>query len=108
LGKKKKKPSVVVLSTAIQQEQTKFTQERSWLVTRQTSLKKLLEDKSNTDVTFVVGKEETEFPCHRILIATISPVFRAMLYGQMQESLDDAVIRIPDIDSRAFSMYFVL
>eukprot|EP01083_Nonionella_stella_P026648 73411_1 len=57
-----------------------------------------------TDVTFLVGNNEqkTSFKANRLFLASISPVFKAMMYGQMQESKPDAEIEINDIEPNAF------
>ena len=54
------------------------------------------------DITFIVGENEKEFKANRMLFASISPAFRAMLYGNMKESAPNATIKIPDIESNGF------
>eukprot|EP01084_Bolivina_argentea_P315147 545938_1 len=55
-----------------------------------------------TDVTFVVGPQKVIFRVVRVLIASISPVFTAMLFGTMKESAPNAEVIIEDIDANAF------
>ena len=38
------------------------------------------------DITFIIGKEEIEYGANRIFLTAITPVFEAMLYGNMKES----------------------
>ena len=51
---------------------------------------------------FIIGPNETEFKAHRVLLAAISPVWEAMLYGHMRESEYNAQVIIPDIHPNAF------
>ncbi|CAG2163094.1 unnamed protein product [Oppiella nova] len=57
----------------------------------------LLQNKSFTDVTFIVGppQHSKKYVGHRVLLAMTSPVFEAMFYGDMADK--SKVIRIPDI-----------
>ena len=57
---------------------------------------------SSMNVTFVVGPEEMEFRSNRMLLTAISDVFKAMLFGPMQESSNDAVIKIDDVSASGF------
>ena len=54
------------------------------------------------DVTFLIGPQQIEFRANRIFLAAISEVFKAMLYGSMQESKPNSTVVIPDIDAEAF------
>ena len=54
------------------------------------------------DVTFVVGQNRAEFKGNRFLMAIISDVFKAMLFGSMQESNANAVIDISDTNANGF------
>eukprot|EP01083_Nonionella_stella_P089836 250855_1 len=64
----------------------------------------LLTQNKYTDVTFVVGKDEQQksFDVNRLFLASISPVFEAMLFGKMHESKPNATVIINDIDPDDF------
>ena len=66
------------------------------------NITRMFNDDIFNDVTFVIGKERKEFHAHRALLAAISPVFRAMLYGNMRESEIHSIITISDIDPIGF------
>ena len=66
------------------------------------NLFKLFKNEHLCDVTFIVGAEREEIRTHRLLLAAISPVFEAMLFGKMKESEHNAEIEITDIDPNAF------
>ena len=51
---------------------------------------------------FIIGEEEVEFEAIRSLLASISEVFGAMVFGEMKESKPDAVIKVDDVDPKAF------
>lgn len=53
-----------------------------------------------SDVTFLVGEENTPFRCHKMILALASPVFEAMFYGLLAEKKD--TILIPDITPATF------
>ncbi|KAI1303600.1 BTB/POZ domain-containing protein 6-B [Halotydeus destructor] len=57
----------------------------------------LLQNKSFTDVTFIVGPpaHSKKYVGHRVLLAMTSPVFEAMFYGDMADK--SKVVRIPDL-----------
>jgi len=54
------------------------------------------------DVTFVVGDDEVKINGSRTNLASISPVFKAMLYGEMKEAQNNSIIRVPDCNPAAF------
>lgn len=58
-------------------------------------LQAMFHDRDFTDCKMVCGGRE--FPCHRIVLATASPVWRVALAGPFQESRD-AVIAVTDAD----------
>eukprot|EP01084_Bolivina_argentea_P266494 452019_1 len=62
----------------------------------------LLNNEKHTDVCFIIGKDKKEFKLHRICLAAISPVWEAMLFGQMKESEPNAQVSIPDIHPDGF------
>ncbi|KAM0872958.1 hypothetical protein ACQ4PT_038408 [Festuca glaucescens] len=62
-------------------------------------LGKLLQEKQDADVVFVV--EGQEFPAHKMVLAMRSPVFKAELYGGMRES-DTGHITIGDMQPAVF------
>ena len=62
----------------------------------------VLEQQQLCDVKFFIGKEKKEFGVSRFGLATISQPFKAMLYGNMEESKKNAEIEIEDIDPDAF------
>ena len=57
----------------------------------------LLQNKSFTDVTFIVGppSHSKKYVGHRVLLAMTSPVFEALFYGDAADK--SKVIRIPDL-----------
>ncbi|XP_059421742.1 BTB/POZ domain-containing protein 9-like [Carassius carassius] len=55
-----------------------------------------------SDVTFVV--EEKHFPAHRVILAARCQYFRALLYGGLKESRDQAEVRLEETRAEAFSM----
>lgn len=57
----------------------------------------LLQNKSFTDVTFIVGpaSHSKKYVGHRVLLAMTSPVFEALFYGDTADK--SKVIRIPDL-----------
>ena len=61
-----------------------------------------MNDSFASDITFVIGSDQKEFSGNRMLLAAISDVFKAMLFGSMAESKADAVITIEDIDPKGF------
>ncbi|ODN01256.1 BTB/POZ domain-containing protein 2 [Orchesella cincta] len=70
---------------------------------------KLLEVLKNgflSDVTFLVGQQETPIEAHKLILAFISPVFEAMFYGPVDEASREtyATIGIPDIEPDAFTL----
>ena len=69
---------------------------------QQKNMGQILDNQKFTDVTFVVGKDKQEFNVNRIFLAAISPVFEAMLYGQMAESKADSKVVIEDATPNAF------
>jgi len=66
------------------------------------NLLNILKQKEFADVTFIIGRNKTEFPLNRIFLASVSPVFKAMLYGHMRESKSNSDVIIEDIDASAF------
>ena len=54
------------------------------------------------DVTFIVGKEKEKISGNRTIFALQSSVFRAQLYGKMQEAKSNEII-IEDITPQAFA-----
>ena len=61
-----------------------------------------MKDSKYNDVTFIIGKNQTEFRTNRLLLAFISDVFGAMLFGPMQEGKSQSVITIDDVDATGF------
>eukprot|EP01084_Bolivina_argentea_P232878 392377_1 len=55
-----------------------------------------------SDVTFIIGDEKTEYHVNRIFLSSISPVFKAMLYGNMKESEPNAIVPIKDMKPETF------
>ncbi|XP_033726299.1 BTB/POZ domain-containing protein 6-like [Pecten maximus] len=54
------------------------------------------------DVTFLVGEEKEKISAHKSILLSRSPVFFAMLEGDLAEK---GFITVPDISSQAFSMF---
>ena len=67
-----------------------------------TNARKMMQNDTFCDVKFIVGKQKKQFKANRMFLANISAVFKAMLYGEMQESLDNAEIEIIDTTPDAF------
>ena len=65
--------------------------------TQRKNTAKLFDQQKFADVTFIIGEHQEEFKANRIFPASISDVFKAMLYGSMKEGKDDSVITIEDI-----------
>lgn len=61
----------------------------------------LLSSKQGADVKFRVGRKT--FSAHRLVLATRSPVFKAQLFGPMQESTTTKAIPIDDMEAEVFS-----
>lgn len=61
------------------------------------ALHEMFKDRALCDVTLIAG--DTTIPCHRLVLATCSPYFRAMFTSEMRESKQDA-IRLNDIDEQ--------
>ncbi|CAN0586075.1 unnamed protein product [Ectocarpus sp. 12 AP-2014] len=57
-------------------------------------------DGDTCDVTFVVTSV-AEFRCHRVLFASCSAYFRALLYGGMSES-ETRRVELRDVTSEGF------
>ena len=57
----------------------------------------LLDDPSSHDVTFKTS-DGGSVSTHRLIIAAVSPVFHAMLYGNMKES-NEKEIELPSVDA---------
>lgn len=55
-----------------------------------------------TDKIFRIGESKREFHINRVFLANISPVFHAMLFGQMRESQHNTAVIIHDINANAF------
>jgi len=66
------------------------------------SIASTLDQEALCDVTFRIGPEQTEFRANRIFLAAISDVFKAMLFGSMEEGKPHSIVTIPDIDAKAF------
>lgn len=60
--------------------------------------------KAFTDVTFLVGNEEMKITAHRVILSS-SPVLSRMFSSGMQESLQDAPIRIPNYNADDFNVF---
>eukprot|EP01084_Bolivina_argentea_P156221 272240_1 len=65
-------------------------------------LSKLLNEQNYFDTTFVIGSQETKFNVNRIFLASVSPVFAAMLFGKMKESELHSEVIIEDLEPSAF------
>ena len=65
---------------------------------------KLLENETDTDIVFLVGKQQTRVKAHRLILMARSEVFRAMLdrrrCGNMRESMEGEIrLEEPGADS---------
>ena len=72
-------------------------QDVNWCVT---TLSSLLNDPSTHDVTFKTS-DGGSVSGHRAIVAASSPVFHAMLYGNMKES-NEKEITLPSVDTKTF------
>ncbi|XP_078158212.1 BTB/POZ and MATH domain-containing protein 2-like [Carex rostrata] len=72
----------------------------------QSQIGQLLESSDTADVTFCV--ENRSFVCHRLILAARSPVFKAMLFGNMVEATQQQ-IKIADMCPEVFEamLHFV-
>jgi len=77
----------------------------------QRGLEMLLPDESGkammSDVTFLVGKEQRAISGHRLLFATHSEPFRAMLFGPMREGKASnllGLVQLPDMEPHVFCL----
>lgn len=61
----------------------------------------LLENESLSDVVFLVDQPPTRYPCHKLILALGSQVFKAMFYGKIKEKDE---IRVPDVTKEGFSI----
>eukprot|EP01083_Nonionella_stella_P098290 276367_1 len=59
-------------------------------------------DQRFCDVTFVIGASKRQYPVNRMIMASLSTVFKAMLYGNMKESQPNAQVVIVDVSPNAF------
>lgn len=66
-----------------------------------TNLSELLESGTFCDVTFNIGCQN--FPCHRVIVASYSPYFQALLGHKFRENYQDT-IPLSNIDSFIFSL----
>ncbi|KAH3792625.1 hypothetical protein DPMN_146122 [Dreissena polymorpha] len=57
----------------------------------------MLENEEFCDVIFAAGNEQKQIKCHKLILASRSPVFYAAFCGTLAESKD--VIFVPDIES---------
>ena len=64
------------------------------------NLKDYLDAGTYCDLTFIVGDEQ--FPCHRILVASCSPYFQALLTHTFKENTLNSII-LRDIEPEIFS-----
>ena len=62
---------------------------------------KLYNDKSTSDVTFIVGPKKTQFFGHTIIIGSASDVFKTQFSGDWK---DNKVITLEDVDEDAFGV----
>ena len=69
---------------------------------RRATFAKTRKDPDFNDVTFVIGETKSKFHVNRMVMASLSDVMKAMLYGAYQESQDDAEIVLEDVKPVAF------
>ena len=74
-------------------------QDSNWCFT---TLSSLLNDPSTHDVTFKTS-DGGSVSAHRAIVAAGSPVFHAMLYGNMKES-NEKEIELPSVDTETFKI----
>lgn len=57
-----------------------------------------------TDIQFLVGEgdQQSLVEAHKYVLVSRSPVFFAMLCGNMSEAREEGPIRIPDVTPEAF------
>ncbi|XP_063218540.1 uncharacterized protein LOC134528805 [Bacillus rossius redtenbacheri] len=62
-------------------------------------MRRLLEEGAWSDVQFSVGKEESGFRAHRLVLASAGPALAALMYGPLAEP---GTVRVPDVSPGAF------
>eukprot|EP01083_Nonionella_stella_P037061 101076_1 len=62
----------------------------------------VLSNQRFADVTFIIGELQTEYHINRLFLSMISPVFEAMLFGQMKEGQPNAEVIIEDAEPEIF------
>ncbi|XP_065888370.1 BTB/POZ domain-containing protein 9-like [Dysidea avara] len=77
-------------------------QDENWCAT---VLSSLLKDPSTHDVTFKTS-DGGSVSAHRVIVAAGSPVFHAMLYGNMKES-SQKEIKLPTVDTSMFKILLI-
>ena len=82
----------IIISKKLKKE---TLQDINWCVT---TLSSLLNDPSTHDVTFKTS-DGGSVSGHRAIVAAFSPVFHAMLYGNMKES-NEKEITLPSVDTK--------
>ena len=93
------KQEKIVISKKLKKE---TVQDVNWCAT---TLSSLLNDPSTHDVTFKTS-DGGSVSGHRAIVAAFSPVFHAMLYGNMKESNEKEII-LPSVDTKTFKSLLV-
>ena len=88
------KQGVITISEVSKKE---ILQDSNWC---STTLSSLLDDPSTHDVTFKTS-DGGSVNGHRLIVAASSPVFHAMLYGNMKES-NEKEIELSLVDTETF------
>ena len=71
---------------------------RPYQIQNQTKL--MINQEEFSDVCFLLGPRQEKIYGHRVLLSAGSDVFKAMLFGELQESGNEIVV--PDISPSAF------
>jgi len=66
------------------------------------SLHNFVLSEKHSDVSFVVGDDKEIIRAHKVVLASRSPVFAAMLYTNFTESKDSERITVTDVDAEIF------
>ncbi|CAL1274739.1 unnamed protein product, partial [Larinioides sclopetarius] len=82
---------------SIMENPTEIPEERKL----KTQIASLLENESMSDVVFLVDQPASRYPCHKLILALGSQVFKAMFYGKIKEQNE---IRVPDVTKEGFAI----
>jgi len=94
--KKKKK------ATALKKKAEENKEEGDFLPSIGESLHNYVLSEKYSDVSFVVGSDKEVIRAHKVVLASRSPVFAAMLYSNFLESKNSESITVSDVEAEIF------